>query len=203
MREKGEEKLAWWHLRWGRVVFYALLVFFLLSGGNYLYKTYYLGLSLTRDLVKIPGVEKATLDQTKEGLTVVVDLGEVSCLQETYQEVASAVQARFPSAKISLKDKRNPELVKLCREIQFAVEEAIACGNFRMLPALLTEKAEAAHLKNYGMTIDSENIYLQLHDQKGYLYAVFPRQQGEGKRPARVNLGDSSFFTSLLGPPGL
>jgi len=79
-----------------------------------------------------------------------------------------------PEYQLVLLDSRTPRLQVLFEDFQFSIQEAISTGSFEEMHQTVRKIAEAENV-NYKISVDSYNVYVQLRDQKGYLYEIIPR----------------------------
>jgi hypothetical protein len=73
-------------------------------------------------------------------------------------------------------DNRTPKLQSLYEQASFAIQEAIATGNFQAMQKSVSRLAAANKVQS-NISVDSYNVYLELRDEQGsgYLYEVIPR----------------------------
>ncbi|MGB9791497.1 MAG: hypothetical protein ACPLTR_02835 [Thermacetogeniaceae bacterium] len=156
-----------------------IIAFFIALGlmisGKYLYEKYFLKESLENKISKVIEVRELKIDNTEQPPTVYLRTAQIEDLQAVYKRVDKIVKQELgPGYRIVFLDKRTPKLTEVYEESQFAIQEAIATGCFRQMYSSVQSIAQSNNVK-YRLTIDSSNIYLQLHDENGYLYEVIQR----------------------------
>jgi len=161
--------------RAGLIVLVALVTLGVLTGVQFGWKKFMLDGPVKVKLSTVQGVSGVSLDQEKTKGIIEVMLTDVPNLKETAQSVLEAAGG----SKVKLLDKRTPELLAVMEKTRFDIEEAMMRGNFTAMEKAIDGAAKSAKLDRYGVYMDSDNIYLQLHKGENYLYQIFPRKTGK------------------------
>lgn len=154
-----------------RIALVALTVFCLLLAGNALYKKYWVEKNLTLQVGNIAGVVAAQIVESdgKNELDVqtrnVTDLPQIC---EKLDNISRGVPIRFI-------DSRSAELTDLYREMQFALQEGIATGNFTQMAGEIKDQAKKAGAE-VQVDVDGKRIYLVLSKGGAQLVSVLERQ---------------------------
>jgi hypothetical protein len=154
-----------------------------LVAGQLMWQKFAVARPLDRGLKEIAGVESAVWEENKNGDVVIkVALADVPNLAKTYGDIDTAakrVLGRRP-ARVVLTDRRSPELEQLYYTCHYNIQEAIATGGFTTMAERVQTAARAvgAEAKVY---VDAHSVYLQLKKDGAELYAVVPRQNGNGE----------------------
>lgn len=172
----------------------ALLVmigtFTVLVGGNFIYQRYFVQQPLAALLAQNSDVHNLQIEQEADRVVITVELGEVKNLQDTYRELEEMVRKHMGSKNWELRiiDTRTPNLERVWHASQFALYEAIVQGNFTHMARVVDGLAKGAGLDRYGLYIDENYLYLQLHQGQNFLYAVLPRGSVPGNQPAPARM---------------
>ncbi len=154
-----------------------LITLLFLLGGQYLYEKYYVKDGLDRQIAKVAAVESLTVAKDEKPPSVYVRFSHVNDLQKDYQGLESTVQKQLgTNYQVVLLDNRTPKLQSLYEQCSFAIQEAITTGDYQAMQKSVSQLAAADHVQSK-MSVDSDNVYLELRDQQnsGYLYEVIPR----------------------------
>ncbi|MGI9952508.1 hypothetical protein V3F56_09125 [Moorellaceae bacterium AZ2] len=123
------------------------------------------------------------------GEQVVVELGRVENLEETYLSLERTLQQYYRPGtfRLVITDRRSPALKELWDKGQFVVYEAAVRGTFTAMANELESQARAAGI-NLRLDMDGRRIYVALYQGSYYLYEIVPWQlQGDraaGGEPA-------------------
>lgn len=165
-----------------------LLVFVLALGGfvtgRHLFFQQQVRAPLQERLTAIPGVQGVVL-LTPSGLRqgvpvdVRVSLAPGVDLPETYgliqRELASGLGRNL--GRVELVDQRDRVLTEALKEMQFALEEGIATGTFRLMAREVEEVARRHQVDELDLDMDRHFVYVSLQRDGAYLYHVVPRSQ--------------------------
>ena len=153
----------------------SLLVFGILLGGQILYQRNWQDAGLMQQSEKIPGVvsvRTVNLNSGQQELDVVTK--NVANLRQTALQLEQVAGNR----PIRLLDQRSPQLENLLDQMEFALQEGIARGNFTAMAATAQGEAAKAGAK-LDLAMDSDNIYLTLDQGNAQLVEVLERH-GQG-----------------------
>ncbi|HHY27222.1 MAG TPA: hypothetical protein GX523_10870 [Desulfitobacterium dehalogenans] len=152
----------------------SILIFGLLLSGKLLYENKWLEGSLIKESQQISGVISAEILNRQGASEMLVNTGQVSNLQTICTQLKTISGAR----PIRLADQRTPELEEIYQQMQFAIQEGIAMGNFTQMRETLTTQAEQAGVI-MNLAMDNEAIYLVLTKGENQLVSVIERH-GQG-----------------------
>jgi hypothetical protein len=119
-----------------------------------------------------------SVQQYAEGLCVRVELDDVQDIQSQYAQLWAGISeatGRVP-AVLDVTDRRNRGLEETFRSMRIHIEEALATGGFYAMSQAIDEKAQEAQLDRWNVGVDSDYVYVQLHEGESYLYEIIPRK---------------------------
>ncbi len=157
------------------VIVIALISFVVLSGGWWAYRQYNVVNPLKDSLGHISGVQNVQVD-TGNPYVITIKLGRVSDLQSTYQTILKAVSSVLGdplSVTVNIQDNRNQVLNNAYEALQPILAEGIAQGSYTEMISKAQQTAQQLHV-DARITMDDQNIYLQLEQGSHYLYYVRP-----------------------------
>lgn len=159
----------------------ALVVLF---GGWAVYRDYGLERPLEKQLTGTKQVQSVHVKLSGAQKTIQVALRQVPDLQTTYRSIKATVGETVSSdVTIRITDQRTPELETLFQSYQPAIYEGIAKGSFTEMIDKLQQRAAQDGLTRSVVTMDRDNIYIQLEKGDRYLYEVIPYQIGKPFAP--------------------
>ncbi|HHV61838.1 MAG TPA: hypothetical protein GXX51_04255 [Firmicutes bacterium] len=131
-------------------------------------------------------VKSYSVTESKEGFELDITLDEVDDLRATYLELRDGARAIMGDRlkTIVIKDTRTRELENVYYRVHFAIYEAIFTGSFQNMARLVDAEARIARLDRYRVRVDGDNVYLQLHKGRAYLYEIVPRGLAQPAAPA-------------------
>lgn len=137
---------------------------------------------LTAEFQRVPGVKGATLEKRGGTTDVVIDIGVVDDLAQSYDALLTIAQDGLGDrlGEVRLADRRNAALSNAYYHLHFAIQEAIATGRFTELEQRAGEIAAQAGLDRQRIRITARYIAVQLHDGDHYLYEIVPRPATQG-----------------------
>ncbi len=159
-----------------------LLVFGLLLSGRLIYNKKWVDANLIRQSQAIPGVVSVR----------VVDVGgrqEFDVVTSGVQDLATTSQALTKVAgklPIRFLDQRNSTLEQVLQQMQFALQEGIARGNYTEMQVRVQEIGQKAGA-DVGLSMDSDGIYLTLTQGKYQLVSVLDRHGAGTFLPSEAN----------------
>ncbi|WP_227766540.1 hypothetical protein [Zhaonella formicivorans] len=170
MRVKG--------LRLPLILLAAILTFGILLGGQWIVQEYSVRRPLVEGVTQVPGVQDVKAIKGKQGLILEIKLGAVHDLAKTYRLLKDSTNVQDSSRlQLRLVDKRNDTLTQLWNKSQFAIYEALANGNFTAMSRNIENIMKNSGADSWRISIDAENIYLEMHQGSNYLYEIVPREQ--------------------------
>lgn len=124
-----------------------------------------------------PHVADYKISETGGKIDISVKLKEGEDLGAAYRDLMDGLQAISGgrSVELSIADNRDALLMNVYHEMHFAIEEAIMQGDFTMMNARLTATAERHGIQKFGVSVDRDNVYVQLEKDGHHLYQVVPR----------------------------
>ena len=162
----------------GLVVLVAVMTLALLFGVQFGWKKYILESSVTSRLNSIDGVKEIQLNAGNENSMLGITLQAVPNFKQTALQLAKAAGG----GKIIITDNRSAELQAILEKLRFNIEEGISQGDYTQMQDSVAAAAKEGKLDRYGLYLDADNIYLQLHKGDNFLYQVFPRKQGNSEQ---------------------
>jgi len=146
----------------------------LLFGGWELYRTYGLVLPLEDQLKQNQAVTTVESVVNGQERTIKVALTAVEDLQTTYESLATTIEESLgQQVKIDLVDQRNDALKQAFREVQPILYGGMAKGEFSQMIDGASQKLQAAGYQPT-ITMNDQNIFVQIKDGDKYLYEVLP-----------------------------
>ncbi len=155
-----------------------LLVFF---GGQFIYNKYNYVNPLKNVIENKDYVQQYNIEKEDQNLNITVqfkDTAENLDFIEMYQDLSLNIENVLPKKQFAIEIKDNPDqdLKQIWRKSQFAVEEAIMCGNFTEMAAQI-EKLAAENKIQADVYVDHNSIYVQFKKNDGHnLFKVVNRQ---------------------------
>ena len=155
------------------VVTLALLTLLVLVGGQAAYGRVFVERPLLEELRSIPGVMTVSIEKVAANYNITMDLAAGSNFPTLYRQATEVAQQALGSSRFNLQiiDNRTTTLENLYRQMQIHIEEAVAQGNFSVAAKKINEIAEQARVQA-SFYVDEERVYLELHQNDAYLYAV-------------------------------
>ncbi|MFC4768986.1 hypothetical protein [Effusibacillus consociatus] len=155
----------------------SLLLFF---GGWILYRDYGLIRPLQKELIGTQQVNSVDVKLSGPQKTIEVSLNQVADLQTAYRSIKTkAGKILDQEVTIELKDKRTPELETLYQSYQPMIYEGLAKGSFTEMIEKLQARGQKDGLSRAAVTMDRENLYIQLEKGDHFLYEVISYRIGE------------------------
>lgn len=164
------------------VIIFLLLTLVILVVGNMLYQKYYLTEPLFKLYQKTKVVQDYHVDGQGRVKKVLVEMKKTNNLQKSYNELLAGTAQVLGNSEITLelKDRRNDKLEKIYYDSQLIIYEALLKGNFTNMAEAIKKQAKAAGAEAQ-ISIDKNNIYLQLVQGDNYLYEIIPRNTTDDK----------------------
>ena len=151
------------------------LIFGLLLGGKVLYQKKWVDVSILNQSQQIPGVVSAKVMNSNSRKEMVVVTDQLTNLRQVSQKLKKLSE----NVPIRFVDQRNASLEKVFGQIQFALQEGIARGNFTEMAQNVRAQAEKEGVQ-LELEMDNDAIYLILNQEQAQLIEVIERN-GQGK----------------------
>lgn len=164
-----------------RIRFVPVLVFLLatvvvLFGGWIAYRDYGLVRPLKQQLAATQNVQTVeTVNLSGPQREIEVSMKKVPDLQTAYRSIKSAVSSKLKTdIAIKIKDQRTPELEAAFQSYQPLIYSGIAQGNYMDMIEKFQTHARKDGFTKANVTMDRENLYIQLEKGDNFLYEVIP-----------------------------
>ncbi|WP_018133297.1 hypothetical protein [Effusibacillus pohliae] len=158
----------------------------LLFGGWILYRDYGLVRPLKNELTGTRQVSDVEVKLNGPYKTIEVSLNKVPDLQTAYHSIKTTIgETLAPDVTIKLVDRRTPELESLFQSYQPMIYEGIAKGSFTDMIEKVQERGAKDGLDRAMVTMDHDNLYIQLEKGDRYLYEVIPYAGGKTATPSQ------------------
>ncbi len=162
-------------IRLSTVIIAMVITLGLLLGGQYSYEKYIVKEELSQKIAQIVEIDEIKIEKNENPPTVYIRASQITDLPMVNRRLGKIIREELgPEYRLVFLDQRTPRLQDLYENCQFSIQEAITAGNFQEMHQAIQKKAAAEHV-DYKVSVDSYNVYLQLRDQKGYLYEIIPR----------------------------
>lgn len=152
-----------------------ILTLGILLGGRWVYQEFGVMGPLQKNLAETPAVTESMIETDGGKLNIELKLGEIQSLNQSLQDIKK-ILPKDSKYNLTIKDRRNNYLEGLWTKNRFALEEAACLGNLTEMQGLLEANLEEADLERWLLEVDEENIYLQMHEGKAYLYEIVQRR---------------------------
>jgi hypothetical protein len=146
------------------------LIFGLLLGGKVVYQKKWQDVSVLRQSQQISGVVSAKV-VNNNGLK---EMDVVTNKLTNFRQASLALQKLADNLPIRFLDQNNDALKKVFGQIQFALQEGIALGNFKEMEQNVRIQAEKAGIQ-LELEIDNDAIYVILNQGDAQLLEVIER----------------------------
>jgi hypothetical protein len=147
------------------------LIFGLLLGGKVVYQKKWQDVSVLRQSQQIPGVVSAKVVNNNG----VKELDVVTNKLTNLRQASLALQKLAGNVPIRFLDQNNDALKKVFGQMQFALQEGIAQGNFTEMEQKARDQAEKAGMQ-LELEIDNDAIYVVLNQGDAQLLEVIERR---------------------------
>lgn len=159
-----------------------LLVFGLLLSGRLIYNNKWVDANLIRQSQAIPGVisvQVVNVAGVQEFNVVTSGVQDLASMSRALKKVAGKLPIR-------LLDQRSSTLEQVFNQMQFALQEGIARGNFTEMKARVLDIGQKAGV-DVRLSMDSEAIYLSLTQGGKQLVSVLNRHGDATFLPSSAN----------------
>ncbi len=151
-----------------------ILTFILLFGGYQVYRNMEVVQPLQTELKQIHAVTSARVVTIAQNPTVIVNLGKISDLQSTYSQIQNVIANSMGGAvPIVISDKRSAALKDSYEAMQPILFQGIAHGNYVSMINEFEKACQARHIK-CKVSMNSQDIFVQLVQKNAYLYDIVP-----------------------------
>jgi len=154
------------------IILAGFLMFSLLLGGKVVYEKQWLNVSLMRQSQLIPGVVSAKIVKNHGVKEMDVVINKMTNLRQASLDLRKLADQR----PIRFLDQNNEALKKVSGQIQFALQQGIATGDFTGMEQTVRTQAEKAGAQ-LELEIDNENIYVILNQGDAQLVEVIERDE--------------------------
>ena len=147
-----------------------ILIFGLLLGGRVVYQKKWLDVTILSQSQQIPGVVSARTVNTNGQNEMVVVTNHMTNLREA----SLALEKLAGELPIRYLDRNNDTLNKLFDQMQFALQEGIALGNFTAMAQNVKAQADKAGVQ-LELEMDNDAIYVTMNQGDAQLIEVIER----------------------------
>jgi hypothetical protein len=162
-----------------------LIMLALLLGGQFFYERSFVKNNLDQQIAKVAAVDEVSIAKEEKPPVVYVRISNVQDLQADYQKLTDVVRMQLGTGyQVVLLDNRTPKLQSLYEQDSFAIQEAIATGDYEAMQRSVAQIAASNHVQSQ-ISVDSGNVYLSLKDGAASLYEVI-------SRPSQATAGDQA-----------
>ncbi len=153
-----------------------VLTFAVLFGGFQVYRNYEQVRPLQSQLAHLPQVQNATVNMNGNSASVHIALKPIADLQDVYTQIQNDVVATLGTpVSISLQDRRDVTLEKAYESLQPILYTGIAQGNYTGMISALEKQCHSQHIASH-ITMNAQDIFVQLSKGHNYLYEIVPYQ---------------------------
>lgn len=131
---------------------------------------------IIREFSEFDGVIQIEAKRLHSGIKLIISLGNCDRFDKVMSNILSAAEGYDSLLTIEIKDAANIKLEEVYHQMHYAIEQAVMLGDFREMAIVIEEIAQQNSLK-HRVTIDSEYVFLQLHDADNYFYQLIGRQK--------------------------
>ncbi|MDK2901489.1 hypothetical protein H0A61_02580 [Koleobacter methoxysyntrophicus] len=164
------------------VIIILIITLLLLFSIKYIYKKYNVEEPLKGILEKDERIQGYKIEKKGTKYEIIITLNNnFEDLDYVYREINNNISRiiKRENFKIELEGVENKKLKDAYYLLHFSLYENIEKGNFTQMYKDLVEISTEMNINEYKITIDNENIYLQLRDNDNSLYRVINRKQRE------------------------
>lgn len=165
-------------IRWPVVMLVLAITLGGLFGAGFLLKSTTVDQPLKEMLSKADGIESYNVQRTGEAHEITVRLKESADLKGSYGAIDKEIRTLLNTVpyKITVEDRRSPELTQVSKRLDLYVQEALATGQF----ATMADRVESEAQKMGAVAevaVDGQRVYVALKKGEAYLYSVTERTQ--------------------------
>ncbi len=172
-----------------------------LFGARWLYQSQAFDRPLGEAVRAVPGVADVVVGQQGDAVQVRVKAQDVPDLEQFVKSLWRAIDSVEPGQKVvlQLSDSRNRVLQDVYYSFNFYLQEAVATGRYSELPARLDQVATPDRVTRARVYVDTDYVYVQLHQGDASLYEIVPR---ETPNPAAAGAVDVALHSITVSPWG-
>lgn len=122
----------------------------------------------------VDGVEKVLLEETRIGAKIILELAEVSDLALLTGHIRKQASTLSMPHQLLIQDKSSVRLDRIYHEMHFVIEQAVVVGDFQDMAKVVAQIAELYTI-SHQIRVDSDYVYVQLHDDGNYYYQIISR----------------------------
>ena len=162
-----------------RITLVACISLLLMFGAQWYYSKRIIEKTLINELLSKPSVVNVDVKKQRDSVILYIELKKVDNLKEVYGDVYNSAQHHLKGQPFSLRFQNEPNkfLDQLYNsEIQFIVYEGLSTGKFTEMKAMLDSLSSKNGSLDIKVFLDSENLYLQLHNDDSDYYNVIGRE---------------------------
>lgn len=156
------------------MLLWAILAVVVLSVGSYCYDAYALQRPLQKKLEGDPDVLKVHVTNRRDKIVVALCLRYVDDLPATYSRMEEEIRAALVNRdyEIVIEDDSAGILEDAYASIHYYIEEARIRGNFGEMADKSQAALKDAGVEDFCLTVDDENIFVQMRVEDSFLYRV-------------------------------
>ncbi|MHB9146185.1 MAG: hypothetical protein ACYC5Y_12715 [Symbiobacteriia bacterium] len=166
------------NFNWPVVLTTLVLTLGLGLGGMYLVRLRTESAPLQKFYATQPEVRQTDIQRDGDQFVINLTLGPVADFRQAYMQLDQgtyAVLRDHKAYRLVIHDGRNPALEDDYYQLHFGLQSGIATGDFNRMADGFNTKSQQLGLQNYKVWVDSDQLYVQLQGQGGYLYEVLTR----------------------------
>lgn len=150
----------------------------LVFGGQWLVGRYQVEGPLLASARRVDGVQSARLEQAEGRMNLIVTLGRTADFRSTHQRLSELLGKAYAdgAGRVVVRDSRTAKLAAALYDLNFALQEGLATGQFTQMRAEVEAQARAAGLPAPYLWVDADRVYLGLRDSNRVLYDVLERR---------------------------
>lgn len=170
------------NIRWPVLVATMGVTLAVLFGAGFVVKSQTVEEPLKAMYAKSAVIETAAVERQGEKYVINVKFKNVPDFAPAYNELHAETKKLLKKAPFTIVvvDQRSPELEQAFRRVNLYVQEALATGQFSAMADRVEAEATKAGL-TARLDVDGDRVFVQMHDQNGYLYSVAERTPAKEK----------------------
>ncbi|MBX5436829.1 MAG: hypothetical protein IRZ33_06400 [Alicyclobacillaceae bacterium] len=127
----------------------------------------------------IPGVKSVQVIAGNPNEVRIALRPDVADLQTTYGKIARVVDSAMSGEQLVIEDNESPALTQAYENFELILLEGLAKGDYVEMKNEIEQKARAMGIQAR-VTMDRNNVYIQMKKGGAYLYRIWPLHQGGG-----------------------
>ncbi|HEX7057066.1 MAG TPA: hypothetical protein VF260_07720 [Bacilli bacterium] len=155
----------------------AVVLFAVLLGGWFAYRSYAMENPLAQTVNHLPGVQRAEVAVSADQVTIAITPKNNANLRTIYDQLLKKGKAVIGNRKLVLtvRDHTNERLEKLWANMLFQVAQSMETKQYAMIPAALQNMEKQNPGIKSVAEMDATNVYIQLYDGEYAKYVILPR----------------------------